>query len=523
MLIVGQEHSPRQATKIKVSRLLNALAFSSNGEYLVSGCTEGVRVWRVEDGKQMARMAAPYVRCIAVSKEGKIAAGTYFGELIVWEALPDRRYKKVLTLEGISDIYGVDFSPDSARIVTASAGSTASVTVWDIATQGQLATLHHDEVVAAKYSPDGDRIATTGPNSIRVYDSSDWRLLVDIPVKVTNTGFLWSKAHLFVVSDGKIKQIDASTGSAIYELPVVPADNEFGRIALPTHGEFIAYSTNRTVTFWDASSHAQLGLIHHSQNICSITLSPDDRFIAIGGEGGKITIKRLSHFTVSALFSSDHVLSQQSQEPAIQVDDAVLDSWKHVQLANTEALLTAAIPRSRNTIHHVLACRALVRARLRQWDTAVSDAGQVIPGYLFYVFVLTMYAKSVKIQPSVIGLIARSVALVGNGKKLEAYRACDIAFEHSHSTYVSFILLIKVCPIHSNLIHRHLCWTGYHSVYGRGARRCDITRRQPYRYCALQFNMSCGSGTHATIQQIFPLTFPVGIYVSSPWKLAHGE
>jgi WD40 repeat protein len=62
-------------------------------------------------------------------------------------------------------------------------------------------------------------------------------------------------------------------------------------IALPKHGEFIAYSTKRTVTFWDTSTHTQLGLIQHPQDIRSIALSPDDRFLAIGGEGGKITIR----------------------------------------------------------------------------------------------------------------------------------------------------------------------------------------------------------------------------------------
>ena len=112
---------------------------------------------------------------------------------------------------------------------------------------------------------------------------------------------------------------------------------------------------------------------------------------------------------------------------------------------NAEVLLTAAIPKSRNKRHHVLASRALVRARLRQWDAAIGDAEQVIPGLLSHMLILTLtYTKSVKIQPSVIGLIAKSVALVGNGKKHEAYRACDIAFQHSHSNYVNFILLIKV-------------------------------------------------------------------------------
>ena len=52
--------------------------------------------------------------------------------------------------------------------------------------------------------------------------------------------------------------------------------------------------------------------------------------------------------------------------------------------------------------------------------------------------------KSIKIQPSVIGYIAKSIALVGKGEKHAGYRTCDIAFEHFHSTHVSFLLLFKV-------------------------------------------------------------------------------
>ncbi|KAF8436010.1 hypothetical protein L210DRAFT_3549851 [Boletus edulis BED1] len=45
--------------------------------------------------------------------------------------------------------------------------------------------------------------------------------------------------------------------------------------------------------------------------------------------------------------------------------------------------------------------------------------------------------------PSVIAFLAKSVAHVGKGEKDKAYRACDIAFEHFHSSHVTFLLLIK--------------------------------------------------------------------------------
>ena len=125
-----------------------------------------------------------------------------------------------------------------------------------------------------------------------------------IPVKVTtlfNAGLLWSNNHLFVVSDGTIKQFEASTGSTVSEWPV-PDTNGSSCIALPQHGQFIAYSTNDTVTFWDTSTHTRVGLIQHTQSIRSIALSPDDRSLAIGGNSAKITIRNLSRITVGTVF-----------------------------------------------------------------------------------------------------------------------------------------------------------------------------------------------------------------------------
>ena len=419
-------------------------------------------MWRVEDSKQMAALEAKNVQCLAVSKDGRwIAAGTSEGYVFVWDA---KTYRTVFT-HWENDILGVDFSPDSTRLVSA---SKKAAIVWDIATRKRVHTLEHADlwVRAAKYSPQGDRVATATRESVRLWDGSNGRLLVRIPVTVAplfNTGLLWFKDHLFVISTNKVKEFESSTGSAVSEWPVADT-NDSSCIALPKHGEFIAYSTQRTVTFCDTAIHTQLGLILHLPDIRSIAVSPDDRFLANGGEDGKVTINGLSHIIVSTLsrwivvhmnnflapliFAYDPIplshLHRIFQEPDIRIDDAALHSWKHNQLANANVLLTTTIHRSRNPSYDALASRALVRARLRQWDAAVVDATQVLVDLLFHVLSLN-HNKSIKIQPSVIGYIARSVALVGKGESHKAYRTCDIAFQRCHSDHVTFLLLIKVC------------------------------------------------------------------------------
>jgi WD40 repeat protein len=305
MLTVGQEGSP--LIEISGGSDLRAVAFATNGKYLVSGGAGRVRVWGVEDGKQTATVEAMGVRCLAVSNDGRwIASGTFYGEVLVWDA---KTYEKVFSYkEDYGDIHGVDVSPDSTRLVSASDNKTASV--WDIATCKRVQTLRHwNSVTTAKYSPQGDRIATATPDSVRVWDSNNGRLLTDIPVKATalrNTGLLWSNNHLFVISDSTIKQFEASTGSTVSEWPV-PDGNDSSSISLPKHAKFIVYSTRDSVTLWDTATHTQLGLIQHPQKIRSIAVSPDDHFLAIGGKEGKITIDNLSRLTVSITWIVVHM------------------------------------------------------------------------------------------------------------------------------------------------------------------------------------------------------------------------
>ena len=300
MLTIEQECSA--PTEIDAGENVEALTLTANGEYLVSGQGKKVRVWRVKDGKRVARMETrDYVLCLAASKNSKwIAAGTW-GELLVWDA---ETYKQVLRHEEGNWVNGVDFSPDSTRLVAGTGNGTAIV--WDLVTGKQVQTLHHlDSLVAAKYSPQGDCIATaTVEGPVRVWDSNDGRLLVDIKVRVIphyNTGLLWSNNHLLVVSYKKIEEFDASTGSQVSEW-LVPDTDWDSCIALPKHEQFIAFSAKRTVTFWGTSTHNQLALIlQHPEDILSIVFSPDDWILAIGG-GGKITIQSLSGTNVSAAF-----------------------------------------------------------------------------------------------------------------------------------------------------------------------------------------------------------------------------
>ena len=243
-----------------------------------------------------------------------IAAGTFWGDVIVWKAKTHdpktMAYVKVMAYRNNnSNIHAVDFSPDSTRLVAASENRTASVCAISTGKRVFGPLLHKDAVIAAKYSPQGDRIATATENSVQIYDSNDGSSLMDIPVKVTsyyNAGLLWSNDQLLVVSDGKIKKIEfPSTEPPSESEWLVPNTSQLSSgIALSQRGEFVACRARRAVTFWDMSEeHPEPRVtVLYPQNIHSIALSPDDRFIAIGGDGGVIIVESLSCINVRIVY-----------------------------------------------------------------------------------------------------------------------------------------------------------------------------------------------------------------------------
>ena len=385
MLIARQEHT--QLIEIDAGNEVYAVTFTANGEYLVSGGWQSVQVWRVEDGKRVLNLPVKRgVECVAVSKDGKwVAAGSWGGEVSVWN-WPTTQVFVFATKKKTQCIYDVDFSPDSTRLVSAD-GHSGTATILNIPEHQSVRNFDHRAVKAAKYSPQGDRIATANSESVRVWDSNG-QLLVDITcLKVEpEHGLLWYNTHLLVkTNDSKIKQIGAATGLTISEWSV-PLTENASCIAMPRRGEFLAYSTKDAITFWCTSTHTQLGSIPQTYNTGSISFSPNHQFLAISARNKKIIVKELAFIKVHScsvfchLFTCKRTTSHfrlMFQEPEIHIDSAALHAWQHGQLTNAEALLTAAIPVSQDAAHHVLASRALVRARLQQWDTALVDAREV--------------------------------------------------------------------------------------------------------------------------------------------------
>jgi WD40 repeat protein len=132
--------------------------------------------------------------------------------------------RTLIVLRGhTDDVDAVAFSPDGARVVTASDDDTARV--WEVATGRALATLsgHSGNVMAAAFSPDGARVVTaSGDDTVRVWEVATGKALATLSEHIGNVRvvtFSPDGTRVFTLgSDGTVRALEVATGKLLTAL-----------------------------------------------------------------------------------------------------------------------------------------------------------------------------------------------------------------------------------------------------------------------------------------------------------------
>ena len=372
-----------------------SVIFKPDSRHLVTADSSGsLRQWRVDSGQEITpseMKAKDSVYAAVVSVDGRwIVSGDLAHRVIVWNTVTHTIATEIT--EHTNCVCAVDVSSDSTRFASGSHDST--VRIFSIISGIRLVPpLQHDgPVTGVKFSPDGCRIAsiTHSNPSVRVYDAHSGNKLFDFPINVTwtpTTPLAWSSdgQQVFAASPGSITSLNTSTSSRS-EWPI---HNSNDNVSAVTHGRFIACAVGTSVSFWDYTSRQQICSINHATPISCISISRDGRYLACGHDKG-ITVHNLGGRVPRNYL---YVL-RASRVPLIQVSEAVLESWMLGIPASTESVLSEEIAQGSDPDHYALAARSLMRAHLREWETAIGDAEAVGFFFICNTLTLTKYMQS---------------------------------------------------------------------------------------------------------------------------------
>jgi WD40 repeat protein len=292
--IIWDISTGREIASLAHSRDIRSIAFSPNGELIVTG--EGddensisiggedtVRVFDARTGEELHRMSHDSgVNSVAFSPDSKlVVSGSDDNTARVWDVATGREISR-MTHDDM--VVAVTFSPDSLYAGSASWDHTARV--WEASTGNEAARMTHDDaLISLVFSQDGRKVISGSPNDGFV----TWEAIKRQEIsQLTHDGIVNSFA---ISSDGKL--VVSGSGDNTVRVWDIATGREITRwthqesvvsVAFSPNDKYVASSSlDNTARVWDVASGKEIARMVHDVSVYPIAFSPDSKVLVSGG------------------------------------------------------------------------------------------------------------------------------------------------------------------------------------------------------------------------------------------------
>jgi len=281
---------------------VNSVNFSPDGNYVVIGTNEGVKLWDVRTGKILRSFSGSMILSISFSPDSRyiLAAGAdrtarllnvKTGEEVRVFTAPSNLKPGSKPGSDSGYIYSAAFSPDGKYVVISGYGAA---TLWNAKTGMAIRTFqgHSDMIRSLGFSLDGRYLVTGSEDkTAKVWDVATGREIVsfrDSTHAVRAVALSADGKQVITGSEyGTVRLYDVSTGQVIW-ISGRGESNKVYCVRFSPDEKHLAVSTKKVLQIWNLKKGKILRTIDTHSSV-STAFSPSGRLIAVG-DGQKATL-----------------------------------------------------------------------------------------------------------------------------------------------------------------------------------------------------------------------------------------
>jgi RNA polymerase sigma factor (sigma-70 family) len=281
---------------LEVKEAVYAVTFSPDGKTVAAaGLDKTARVWKTEGGELVHHLQAHAgpIESIAFSRDGQFLVTAGWDQTLVWDATSGKKLERLTDEKGGGS--RAAFSPDGKLLAVASHDQV--IRLWDWAARKRVLQLprHAFRVRSLAFSPDARALATVSDGTaIHLWDLATGKQQAVQPghqERLTSASYS-ADGHTIVTAswDGTVRLWDARKGTELRRFgvgrPGRPHDTSepapLSQVVLSADGKLVAAARgDEVVHVWDAASGKE---VRRFQAGC-VAFSPDGELIACGGRG----------------------------------------------------------------------------------------------------------------------------------------------------------------------------------------------------------------------------------------------